>query len=375
MSGNLMVNIRPVLSLALSVSFLGIAMAGESLGLVLSGGAAKGAYEVGVWQALVETDLADDITAISGTSVGAINAALFASVGDTNKCIRLWEREIGGIFQFNTNLIVHILGDEGRIKIDHVYAQMRRNVMEDLSYEASRKKCSIAGLPHDIKEEIEVRCESVARKRLFLELPKMRTFTAMLYDYDESRPMEGFLPINRLHSLIMRELPKSWRRGCPVVYATALRKEGEKLSIVTFPIKKNRPEQRASMICASACLPFLFGAYEVNGATYIDGGLEAKGGDNVPIGPIVENHPNIETVIVIYLDDESRIRLEQRNRVCNVAKIAGVKHVVEIMPSRDINGTLGVFGYMDDSKETVHRLIELGRKDAERVLRRDGLIK
>ena len=342
MSGDLMVNIRPVLPLALSVSFLGIAMAGEPLGLVLSGGAAKGAYEVGVWQALVETDLADDITAISGTSVGAINAALFASVGDTNKCIRLWEKEIGGIFQFNTNLIVHILGDEGRIKIDHVYAQMRRNIIADLSYEASRKKCSIEELPHDIMEEIEARCESVARKRLFLELPKMRTITNMLYDYDESRPMEGFLPINRLHSLIMRELPMSWRLGCPAVYATALRKEGEKLSIVTFPIQKNSPEQRASMICASACLPFLFGAYEVNGATYIDGGLESKGGDNVPIVPIVENHPNIETVIVIYLDDESRIRLEQRNRVCNVAKIAGVKHVVEIMPSRDINGTSGL---------------------------------
>lgn len=370
MSGDLMMNIRPMLSLVLSVSFLGVTMAGEPLGLVLSGGAAKGAYEVGVWQALVEADLANDISAISGTSVGAINAALFASVGDTNKCIRLWEEEIGGIFQFNTNLVTHILGDEGRIKIDHVYAQMRRNIMEDLSYEASQKKCSIAELPHDIKEEIEVRCESVARKRLFLELPKMRTFTAMLYDYDESRPMEGFLPINRLHSLIMQELPKSWDWGCPDVYATTLRKEGEKLSIVTFQIKKSRPEQRASMICASSCLPFLFGAYEVNGATYIDGGLEAKGGDNVPIGPIVENHSNIKTVIVVYLDNESRIRLEQRNRVRSVAKAAGVKRVVEIMPSRDINGALGFFGYMDDSKETVHRLIELGRNDTRNMLKK-----
>ena len=58
------------------------ASAGEPLGLVLSGGGAKGAYEVGVWQAMEEMGLAGDVAAISGTSVGAINAALFATRPD-----------------------------------------------------------------------------------------------------------------------------------------------------------------------------------------------------------------------------------------------------------------------------------------------------
>ena len=49
------------------------------LGLVLSGGGAKGAYEVGVWQALHEAGLAGNVAAVSGTSIGAVNAALFAS--------------------------------------------------------------------------------------------------------------------------------------------------------------------------------------------------------------------------------------------------------------------------------------------------------
>ena len=362
-------NIHRISVLFLSVPLLCVALAGEPLGLVLSGGAAKGAYEVGVWQALIESDLANDVSSISGTSVGAINAALFASVKDTTKCIRLWEEEISGIFRFNTNLVVHILGDEGRAKIERAYSRMSRNIAEDMAYAASKRGCGVFELPQDIKSEIEDRCEAVARKRLFLELPKMKTLSAMLCDYDESRPMEGFMPINRLQALILQELPRSWRWGCPAVYATALRKGKDSLSIVTFAIQKARPEQRASMICASACLPFLFGAHEVNGATYIDGGLEAKGGDNVPIGPIVENHPNIKTVIVVYLDDESRISPGQRDRVQRVAKIAGVK-LVEIMPSKDINGALGVFGYMDDSKETVRRLIELGRKDTENTLKK-----
>lgn len=49
----------------------------QKIGLVLSGGG-KGAYEVGVWRAMEQLGLAKDIAAVSGTSVGALNAALFA---------------------------------------------------------------------------------------------------------------------------------------------------------------------------------------------------------------------------------------------------------------------------------------------------------
>ena len=47
-------------------------------GLVLSGGGGKGAYEVGVWKAFLEYGIAQKIRAVSGTSVGGLNSALFA---------------------------------------------------------------------------------------------------------------------------------------------------------------------------------------------------------------------------------------------------------------------------------------------------------
>ena len=47
-------------------------------GLVLSGEAAKGAFEIGVWRWLERTGLIRKITGISGTSVGALNSVLFA---------------------------------------------------------------------------------------------------------------------------------------------------------------------------------------------------------------------------------------------------------------------------------------------------------
>ncbi len=48
------------------------------VGLVLSGGGGKGAYEIGVWEAIKELNIDKYIKVVSGTSIGAINAALFA---------------------------------------------------------------------------------------------------------------------------------------------------------------------------------------------------------------------------------------------------------------------------------------------------------
>ena len=66
------------------------------IGLVLSGGGAKGAYQAGVWTALAERGLAERVKAISGTSVGAINAAVFAAVRDPARIVAFWRSRVGG---------------------------------------------------------------------------------------------------------------------------------------------------------------------------------------------------------------------------------------------------------------------------------------
>ena len=53
----------------------------KKVGLVLSGGGAKGAYEVGVWKALDIMGILPYIDGIYGTSVGALNAALLDTCG------------------------------------------------------------------------------------------------------------------------------------------------------------------------------------------------------------------------------------------------------------------------------------------------------
>ncbi len=50
-------------------------------GLILSGGGAKGAYQIGVFKALDELGIAHRVTALSGCSIGALNTLLFAAGG------------------------------------------------------------------------------------------------------------------------------------------------------------------------------------------------------------------------------------------------------------------------------------------------------
>lgn len=59
------------------------------VGLVLEGGGGKGAYQIGVWQALRELGIEDHIKVVSGTSVGALNAALFWQ-GDLHLAKDIW---------------------------------------------------------------------------------------------------------------------------------------------------------------------------------------------------------------------------------------------------------------------------------------------
>ena len=59
------------------------------IGMVLAGGGAKGAYEIGVWKALREFKIDKYINVISGTSIGALNAILFMQ-GDLEIAEELW---------------------------------------------------------------------------------------------------------------------------------------------------------------------------------------------------------------------------------------------------------------------------------------------
>ncbi len=75
---------------------------GEKTALVLSGGAARGAYEMGVWQALRELGVHIDMAC--GTSIGSMNAYIIA-LGDYEKARDMWlDMKTEEVFDFDRAL-------------------------------------------------------------------------------------------------------------------------------------------------------------------------------------------------------------------------------------------------------------------------------
>ena len=61
---------------------------GRRYGIVLEGGGARGAYQIGAWKALKEAGI--QIQGAAGTSVGALNGALIC-MDDFETAEKIWE--------------------------------------------------------------------------------------------------------------------------------------------------------------------------------------------------------------------------------------------------------------------------------------------
>ena len=304
------------------------------LGLVLSGGGAKGAYEVGVWQALEEAGVASNITAISGTSVGALNAALFATRPEAVES--LWLETMGEVFSLNTNRI----------------SQSLQTTVDAISNAVDVAKSSGKGWKGIVAFALRTGL------RIADDAIEMSQTDASRIGFIDSRPLAVALETS---------LPQQWSQGCPSVYATAVEKGPDKISLA-WCLNGEKHERRVLMLRASAAIPFGYDTVEIDDKTYVDGGWEGKGGDNVPLDPILENHPEIKMVIVVYLDDKKHLNRKRLEKNRELAKAADVC-LVEIIPSTNIGGAFGGWiGVFDSRPETVRRLIELGRKDAEKAL-------
>ena len=88
--------------------------------LVLSGGGAKGAYEIGVWKALRHLGIKFDI--VTGTSAGAINGALIVQ-GSYFKALSIWNK-----LNFN-----NIFGEEinNNVQLEELYKTFARNLVNN----------------------------------------------------------------------------------------------------------------------------------------------------------------------------------------------------------------------------------------------------
>ena len=163
--------------------------AGEKSALVLSGGGSRGAYQIGVWQALLEMGISIDL--VTGTSTGAINGAVIAQDGGRGELLEdacgVWrELETDKVFDFSD-----VLKNGGGC-----YTDFKKLLEELLDEEKVRRSEIQLGI-------VTVEFPSMAPRYLWIEdIPEGRLIDYVLasascfpavqsYEIDDSRFIDG----------------------------------------------------------------------------------------------------------------------------------------------------------------------------------------
>ncbi|MFA9377100.1 MAG: patatin-like phospholipase family protein [Lachnotalea sp.] len=98
----------------------------KEYGIVLEGGGAKGAYQIGAWKALIEAGI--KISAVAGTSVGALNAAMIC-MGDLKKAENLWENiAYSKVMDVDDNIMAHVF--QGKLEISEAIKRSMKMLVD-----------------------------------------------------------------------------------------------------------------------------------------------------------------------------------------------------------------------------------------------------
>ena len=277
----------------------------KKLGLVFAGGGGKGAYEIGVWKALKEFGVDQNIAVVSGTSVGGLNAALL----------------MAGSYEIAAEIWLSIRPDQILKKTPATF----------------------------IKAILINTFLSITPAFLNALIP------TLLSDGIFSR--EGLLEIidSRLDlDAVSNSGVTGYVACCPV---------DKFLSDVKY-IKLNQmaPELIRKYLLATSAIPGIFPIEKIDDSYYVDGGTRGfvygkccrEGFDNIPILPLLSE--DCDYAIVVHLSAASIIRKESFPNL----------QILEIFPSQNLGGICD--GILDFSAAGARKRLNLGYADAVKIL-------
>lgn len=287
------------------------------VGLVLSGGGAKGAYQVGVIKAL--SDLGAQVDMVSGASIGALNGGVLASAPSLA---------------------------EGAERLEKLWRVLAEDTPLKFKAPGYLSLLCAAGLSINGGAAINAlgQFASLAAYRVGITLP------AQLNHVFDS----GLLCDKRLQALLDEFLDASaLAHGLPL-YASVYESHGgfvDLLSVMASEIGgPDTPDSRfhhvqsfpekdqRAILLASAAIPLLFSSRKVDEGLYSDGGQGGwqKMQGNTPIQPLIQAGCNL--VIVSHLSDGS---LWSRDDFPDTT-------IVEVRPKSSIARDHGFFGGAKD---------------------------
>lgn len=162
----------------------------KNIGLVLCGGGAKGAYQVGAFKALEELELLDEVKIISSASIGALNGALFLMYSP-DEIRHIWEScrwdSILGVSKHNLKRVNQIINGINTKRLSPFWGAINMmGVANQTSLPLNRngfdKVLNQYLNPEVIKEQpidLRVSCRNLTRQRIEYFQLKDQTFNEM----------------------------------------------------------------------------------------------------------------------------------------------------------------------------------------------------
>lgn len=285
----------------------------EPLGLVLCGGGGKGAYQIGALSVLHRWGIDRYIKAVSGVSIGALNALLFAEV-PLKKAEGVWRGVTQADFTVPNRENVFSADSE---KFEHqgVLSKLSAIMKDPLGRTA---RYSQEGLERLIDDNIAREPEKLFRRGLRIVVTVSRLDPSAAFDRDHHLP----------------------------------------LVTEYMELRGKTYEEIKNIVLASAALPFAFPPRAIGENYYYDGGAL----DNMPVRPLVRM--GLKNIVIIHLrtaDDPKEI---DRRKDSFAGIDESVLNVFDIYPS-----DAGVLGdTMELSPEKTEWRLRLGKQDAERQL-------
>lgn len=212
------------------------------IGLVLAGGGARGAYQLGAWKALRELKIDGLISCYSGASVGSLNAALFA-MGDYQLAYDAWmSLDRTSVFNVNRDMLQRV--KEEKLEI------FNRGLFNTISLEKI------------IDDNIN--CDVVRQKDVFVTTTVLGNQKSSFLDLLKTNYLHYFKSENQTRYQNLRTIEDD--------------------------------ETLKTMLLASCAIPVAFRPITIEEHTYYDGGIF----DNVPYKPLLEVGCDVIIVIDLY---------------------------------------------------------------------------
>lgn len=285
----------------------------EKIGLVFGGGGGKGAYQIGVWRALHEAGIDKKIDSVAGTSIGALNGALFC-MGNLSSAERVWSAISPELIL--TEQDIHLCCT--------CLPQYNHSTFTDGWF-------SNAGLKKLIDGAVDPRILKNGARDFYATAAKLQKHP-LFYNFVKHHSEDN---------IFMR-----------IVSLIAIRFFKYQTEPIYFDIRKQKTVLIPDILLASSAIPLIFPDITIEGDTYIDGGIE----DNVPIAPLYQK--GIRKYIVI--------TMEERDKTCTTCfPDARIIHInLEESALQNFTGTL------DFNPQNAKKRMDQGYQDGMRNMTR-----